>query len=85
MKFQENVRIVKGTVVDENDQRYSSTHVSGGDSYTNVSNGVAYTTTTPVSSSVSHHQVQKIWITDDAGVEDNYQFHDRNIDVRPGH
>lgn len=85
MDIRKQARYVRGVVSRVEDQRYSSTHVSGGNAYTTVHNGVAYTSTTPVTSSVRHHQIQKIWLRDENGREDSYQFNDENIDVLEGH
>ncbi|OOZ38476.1 hypothetical protein BOW53_15455 [Solemya pervernicosa gill symbiont] len=38
----------------------------------------------PVTSSVRHHQVQKIWVKDEAGREESYQFNNSNLDVLEG-
>ena len=74
-----------GSVIKIDEQRYSSTHVSGGGSYTSVTNGVAHTTHTPVQSVTRHHQHQKIWLQEKDGSESSHELYNKDIDVREGH
>jgi hypothetical protein len=74
-----------GEVIDSEDQRYSSTHVSGGGSYTSVNNGVAYTTNAPVRSTTSHHHYQTIWIKESDGTEGSHELYNQDVDFREGH
>lgn len=74
-----------GEVIDSEDQRYSSTHVSGGGSYTSVNNGVAYTTNVPVRSTTSHHHYQTIWIKESDGTEESHELYNQDVDFREGH
>lgn len=74
-----------GVVTDSKDQRYSSTHVSGGGSYTSVNNGVAYTTHVPVRSTTSHHHYQTIWIKEKDGTEGSHELYNQDVEFREGH
>ena len=74
-----------GEVIDSEDQRYSSTHVSGGGSYTSVNNGVAHTTNVPVRSTTSHHHYQTIWIKEADGSEGSHELYNQDVDFRKGH
>jgi len=73
------------TVIKVEDQRYSTTHVTPGHTTTTYgAYGAAHTTTTPATSTVSHHQNQKIWFVDEAGNEGSRSFYNQDIDVREG-
>lgn len=47
MGVEKQAAVIRGVVNGFEDQRYSSTEVSGGGSHTTVTNGVAHTSTTP--------------------------------------
>lgn len=79
--MKENKNLVHGVyeVLDENRHKYTSTTVSGGG--TNLSGGID-----AISSSVSHHSDQEIWVQDlDSGSQRKFDFSSFNVDVRPGH
>lgn len=66
-------------VLDTAAHKYSTTQVSGGG--TNAAGGV-----NPLSSSVTHHSEQELWVKDlDSGRERKFDFRSFNIDARPGH
>jgi len=74
---------VSGQVINVEDQHYTSTHISGGNSTTTyASNGTSYTSRTPVTSTVTHHQIQKVWLKDEKGKEHSFTFRNLDIDVR---
>lgn len=67
-------------VIDQSTHRYSSTSVSGG-GVDSISGRIQ-----EVSSSVTHHSDQEIWLQDlDGGRQRKLDISSFNIDVRPGH
>lgn len=92
MKIKETLEDIKeglifttGKVVKVEDKRHSSTHVTGGDTYSYQNNGATYYGRTPVKSHVQHHQNQKIWLSMEGGKQDSYNFYNKNINVLEGH
>lgn len=78
-KIRRQLVVNDATMIQLEDQRYSSTHVSA-----NVTSGDRGRANTNVTSSVSHHQVQKIWFKSDKE-EWSHTISDRNISALAGH
>ncbi len=65
---------------------YSATHVSGGGSTTTVGpSGHAQTAHHRVTSHVTHHTLQELWLRTPEGRDMRFQLRDANVDVLEGH
>ena len=65
---------------------YSSTHVSGGGSTTSVSaGGYVSTVNHGVTSTVTHHTLQELWLRTPQGRDLCFKLRDANVDVLEGH
>lgn len=74
---------IRGTVIKAEEQRYTSTTVSGGNSYTNYHGTYgAHVSRTPITSTTHHHQNQRIWIRDENGNEQDVSFYNKDVSAR---
>ncbi len=80
LNIQNETKAVYGVVLENNEDRYSSTDVEG-----DISTSKNGHTSTNISSTVSHHKVQTIWLKLADGRERAFRFDDIDIDVRVGH
>ncbi len=73
-------------VLGDNVQKYASSSVSGGGGYVTSANGVTYGQTQAVTTTISHHVDQDIWVKDlTSGKEMQINIVDDAFPVRPGH
>lgn len=80
LKIQDETNTVCGVVLENNENRYSSTNVEG-----EVSTSSHGYTSGNISTTVSHHKIQKIWLKLSDDQERVFRFDDVEIDVRVGH
>lgn len=84
MDVAKEIIVIKGEVLGIEDQQYSSTHLSGGEVTAVGTGSNVQTISSPIQSSVEHHQNQKLWIKKEDGQEAAYSFYNSNIDAREG-
>ena len=80
MNIEKDLNIYNGHLLESKGQRYSSTHIHG-----NVNNYNNSGFSGNISSTVSHHHKQEIWILTDDGKEECIKLNNINFEAREGH